>query len=133
LEGQSCLLSCGAPDSPVHHRTATVHVWCSISFHTENSRPLVLRIGWRTGHCLVCPTDRWRNHVSCEDCTADRCGGDRWLTEQSGAPPDSPMIFSRTSASKPESSKFTGDQPGAPDTVRYPTGQSVCLVSVGVG
>jgi hypothetical protein len=41
LEGQSCLLSCGAPDSRMHHRTTTVHVRCSISFHTENSRPLV--------------------------------------------------------------------------------------------
>jgi hypothetical protein len=26
LEGNSCLLSSGAPDSPVHHRIATVHV-----------------------------------------------------------------------------------------------------------
>jgi hypothetical protein len=50
--------------------------------------------------------------------------GDRWLTGQSGAPPDSPVIFSRTPPSIPESSTFTGDQPGAPDTVRCTTGQS---------
>jgi hypothetical protein len=37
----------------VHHRTATVHVRCMISFHTESNRPLVLGIGWRTGHCPV--------------------------------------------------------------------------------
>jgi hypothetical protein len=31
---------------------------------------------------------------------------DRWLTEQSGAPPDSPMIYSRTPPTKPKSSQF---------------------------
>jgi hypothetical protein len=72
----------------------------------------------------VYPTDRWRDHVSREDCAANRCASDRWLTGQSGAPPDSPVIFSRTPPSKPESRKFTGDQPGASDTVRCPTGQS---------
>jgi hypothetical protein len=77
-----------------------------------------------TPNSPMCPTDRWRDHVSREDYAADRCAGDRWLTGQSGAPPDSPMIFSRTPPSKPESSKFTGDQPGAPDTVRCPSGQS---------
>jgi hypothetical protein len=53
LEGKSCLLSGGAPDSPVHHRTSTVHVRCAISFHSWRSRPLQLRAGWRTGHCPV--------------------------------------------------------------------------------
>jgi hypothetical protein len=41
------------PDSPVCHRTATVHVRCAISFHSWRSRSLQLRVGWRTGHCLV--------------------------------------------------------------------------------
>jgi hypothetical protein len=31
-EGQSCLLSGGAPDSPVHHRTVTVDGPMLISF-----------------------------------------------------------------------------------------------------
>jgi hypothetical protein len=35
-------------------------------------------------------------HVSREDCVADCCLGDRWLTGQSGAPPDSLVNFSRT-------------------------------------
>jgi hypothetical protein len=35
-------------------------------------------------------------HASSADCAADRCAGDRWLTGQSGAPPDSPMNYSRT-------------------------------------
>jgi hypothetical protein len=50
--------------------------------------------------------------------------GDRWLTGQSGAPSDSPVNFSRTPPSILESSEFTADQPGAPDTVRCTTGQS---------
>jgi hypothetical protein len=33
-------------------------------------------------------------HVSHEDCAADRCSGDRWLTGRSGAPQDSPVNFS---------------------------------------
>jgi hypothetical protein len=41
------------PDSPVCHRTATVHVRCVISFHSWRSRPLQLRAGWRTGHYPV--------------------------------------------------------------------------------
>jgi hypothetical protein len=35
-------------------------------------------------------------HVSSADCAADRCAGDRWLTGQSGAPPDSPVNYSYT-------------------------------------
>jgi hypothetical protein len=35
-------------------------------------------------------------HASPADCAADRCTGDRWLTGQSGAPPDSPVNYSRT-------------------------------------
>jgi hypothetical protein len=53
LEGQTCLLSGGAPDSPVHHQTVTVAVRCAISFQFWRIRPLVLWIGWCTGHCPV--------------------------------------------------------------------------------
>jgi hypothetical protein len=35
-------------------------------------------------------------HASRSDCAADRCAGGRWLTGQSGAPPDSPVNYSRT-------------------------------------
>jgi hypothetical protein len=41
-----------------------------------------------------------------------------WLTGQSGAPPDSPVIYSRTPPSNPESGLFTETGPSAPDTVR---------------
>jgi hypothetical protein len=49
---------------------------------------------------------------------------DRWLTGQSGAPPDSPVIFSRMPPSSSRERPVDQRQPGAPDTVRCTTGQS---------
>jgi hypothetical protein len=139
-EGNSCLLSGGAPDSPV-----------LISFLFWRSRPLKKWSRWRTGHCPVPPSDRWLGHASRADCAADRwltgqsgappdspvnysrtpliASRERrlrrgWLTGQSSAPPDSPVIYSRTLPSSPESELFTETGPGAPDTVRCTTGQS---------
>jgi hypothetical protein len=63
-------------------------------------------------------------HASLADCAADRCAGGRWLTGQFGAPPDSPVNYSRTPPNFLESGLFTGGQPGAQDTVRCTTGQS---------
>jgi hypothetical protein len=48
----------------------------------------------RTVRCLL-PTIG-AGHASPADCVADRCPVDRWLTGQSGAPPDSPVNFSHT-------------------------------------
>jgi hypothetical protein len=47
---------------------------------------------------------------------------DCWLTGQSGAPPDSPVIYSRTPPSKSREQPVWQTQPGAPDTVRCTTG-----------
>jgi hypothetical protein len=55
-------------------------------------------------------------HASPVDCAADHCAGGCWLTGQSGAPPDSPVNYSRTPPKSPESDQFTGGQPGAPDS-----------------
>jgi hypothetical protein len=63
-------------------------------------------------------------HASPADLAADRCASGRWFTGQSGAPPDSPVNYSRTAPKTPESGQFAGSQPGAPDTVRCTTGQS---------
>jgi hypothetical protein len=49
---------------------------------------------------------------------------DCWLTGQSGAPPDSPVIYSRTPPSKSREQPVDTRQPGAPDTVRCTTEQS---------
>jgi hypothetical protein len=52
-EGHPCLLSSGAPDSPVRHRTVTVDGLMPISFLFWRRLPLQRRGSWRTGHCLV--------------------------------------------------------------------------------
>jgi hypothetical protein len=105
LEGKSCLLLGGAPDSPVHHRTVTVHVRCAISFHSWRSRPLQLQARWRTGHCPVPPADHWSGPRVARGFSGRPLrwrplahGTVRCTTGQSGAPPDSPVNYSRTPA-----------------------------------
>jgi hypothetical protein len=56
---------------------------------------------WCTPDSPVPPSDRWPGHASRADCAVDR-----WLGRQSGAPPSSPVIYSRTPPTKPESSQF---------------------------
>jgi hypothetical protein len=79
----------------------------------------------------VHPPDRWSSHALPADYAADRCADDRWLTGQSGAPPDSLVNYSRTLSSNPESGEFTAGSlahrtlSSAPlDTIRCTTGQS---------
>jgi hypothetical protein len=79
---------------------------------------------WRLGavdapDSPVPPSDRWPGHASRTDCAADR-----WLTGQSGAPPDSPVNYSRMPLANSRERPFHQSQPGAPDTVRCTTGQS---------
>jgi hypothetical protein len=45
---------------------------------------------------------------------------DRWLTGQSSAPPDSPVIYSRTPSFSSRERPFHQGQPGAPDTPVHP-------------
>jgi hypothetical protein len=113
----------------VAHRTTTVA--CPVLDFLPNraqstvaaSGPLAHRTLFGAHRTVRCPLPT----VGATTCRAKIArptvgAGNRWLTGQSGAPSDSPMIFSRTPLSIPESSTFTGDQPGAPDTVRCPTG-----------
>jgi hypothetical protein len=67
----------------------------------------------RTVRCP--PSDRWLGHASRADCAADR-----WLTGQYGAPPDSPVIFSRTPPSSSRERPVEQRQPGAPDSPVHP-------------
>jgi hypothetical protein len=107
------------------HRTVrctTGHCPVQISFLLWRSRPLALWSRWRTIHCPVhtgqsgAPSDRWHlPRARPADC---------WLTGQSGAPPDSPVIYSRTSPTISREQPVRLSQPGAPDTVRCTTGQS---------
>jgi hypothetical protein len=66
----------------------------------EDSEPLAHRTV-RCPHQTVGPATR---HAWIARPTVG--SADRWLTGQSGAPPYSPMIFSRTPPSRPESSLF---------------------------
>jgi hypothetical protein len=52
-EDNSCLLSGGAPDSPVCHRTGTVQYPVQIAFLNWRCRTLKIWSRWRTGHCPV--------------------------------------------------------------------------------
>jgi hypothetical protein len=122
-EGNYCLLSGGAPDSPVHHRTITS--MSGVDLLPNLAQPTVATPGWlahRTVRCLLLTVGA--GHASPADCTTDRCAGGRWLTGHSGAPPDSPVNYNRTPPSSPESGQFAGSQPGAPYTVQCTTGQS---------
>jgi hypothetical protein len=78
----------------VHHRTLS-----GADFFPILAQPTVEDFGAvgapDTVRCTpdspVPPSERWLGHASRADCAADR-----WLTGQSGAPPDSPVNFSRT-------------------------------------
>jgi hypothetical protein len=126
-EDNSCLLSPGAPDSPVHHRTLsgadplpylakpTIGTWEPLAHRTLSGAHRTVRCPIRP---LALATRRARiprPTVGPADC---------WLTGQSGAPPDSPVNFSRTPLTKSREQLVDGCQPGAPDTVRCTTGQS---------
>jgi hypothetical protein len=131
LEGQSCLLSGGAPDSPVRHWIATVHVRCPIPFQI-GLQPTVAD-WWQLAHRTLsgahrtvrCPLPTvGASHASPADLATDRRTGGRWLTGQSGAPPDSPVNYSRTPLKFSREWPVRRSWPGTPDTVRCTTGQS---------
>jgi hypothetical protein len=125
MEGYPCLLLSGAPDSPVRHQTGPVD--CPVRDLLPNRAqstvaalgPLAHQTLFGAHRTVRCPLST----VGATTCRAKIArptvgDGDHWLTGQSGAPPDSPVNYSRTPPSKPESGEFTADQPGAPDTVR---------------
>jgi hypothetical protein len=126
-EGNSCLLSPGAPDSPVHHRTLS-----SADFFPSLAKPTVgaleplahrtLSGAHRTVRCplLIVGSATRRARITWPTVGPADC----WLTGQSSAPPDSPVIYSRTPPSKSREQLVRQSQPGAPDTVRCTTGQS---------
>jgi hypothetical protein len=70
----------------------------------------------------VHPADRWSSHVSRVDCAEDCWRGRRWLTGQSGAPPDSPVNYSHVALFL--FPRATSSSRMSHRTVRYTTGQS---------
>jgi hypothetical protein len=119
-EGNSCLLSPGAPDSPVHHRTLS-----GADYFPSLAKPTVGDLEPLAHRTVRCPLLTVGSATRRARITRPTVGPvDCWLTGQSGAPPDSPMIYSRTPPSKSREQPVDRRQPGAPDTVRCTTGQS---------
>jgi hypothetical protein len=109
-EGNSCLLSPGAPNSLVHHRTLSgADFFPSLAKPTVGvSEPLAHRTlsgAHRTVRCPLLTVGSATRRAWITRSTVGRA--DCWLTRQSGAPPDSPVIYSRTPPTKPESSQLT--------------------------
>jgi hypothetical protein len=120
-EGRSCLLSPSAPDSPVHHRTLSgADFFPYLAKPTvEDSEPLAHRTLSGAHQTVWCPLLAVGSATCPAQIARPTVGpADRWLTGQSGAPPDSPVIYSRTPPSKSREQQVRQSQPGAPDTVR---------------
>jgi hypothetical protein len=126
-EGNSCLLSPSTPDSPVHHRTLSgTDFFPSLAKLTVGgSEPLA----HRTVRCplLTVGSATRRARITRPTVGPDDC----WLTGQSGAPPDSLVIYSRTPPSKSREQPVwqtpawcTRQCPVHHRTVRCTTGQS---------
>jgi hypothetical protein len=94
----------GPPDSPVVHRTFTVH--CSVRLLAP-----ALTLHTLSAHCSLLQTTVG---------AVSRCSA--WHTGQSGATPDSPVNYSGVAPQIPEAEQFRVDLPGAPDTVRWHSG-----------
>jgi hypothetical protein len=126
-EGKSCLLSTGAPDSPVHHRTLSgADLFPILAQPTvEDLEPLAHRTLSGAHRTVRCPHQIVGSATRHARIARPTVGSaDRWLTGQSGAPPDIPVIYSRTSSFNSRERPFHQSQPGAPDTVQCTTGQS---------
>jgi hypothetical protein len=119
-EGNSCLLSPGAPDSPVH----TGH--CPMpDFFPSMAKPTVGSLGAvGAPDSPVPPSSRWLGHVSRADRAADRWPGRPLAHRTVRCTPDSPVNYSRTSPVNSRERPVRSSQPGAPDTVRCTIGQS---------
>jgi hypothetical protein len=120
LEGKSCLLSPGAPDSPVH----TGHCPVRISFLSWRSRPLAPGSRWRTGHCPVYTGQSGAPSRPLARPRVSRRSRSRPLARPTVGSPDSPVNYSPTPSNSSRERPVRLSQPGAQDTVRCTTGQS---------
>jgi hypothetical protein len=127
LEGQSCLLLGGALDSPVCHRTATVHVRCPIPFQIGRSRPLQIGGSWRTKHCSV---HTGQSGAPCRPLERATRRPRIWrptIALAAVGSPDSPVNYSRTPMKFSREWPVRRSWPAPPDTVWCTTGQSGAL------
>ena len=124
MEGNSCLLSGGAPDN--HCSMSGVDLLPFLAQPTVGSSGWLAHRTLSGAHRTVqCPQPTVGvGHVSRADCAVDRCSGGRWLTGQSGAPPDSPVNYRRTPLKISREWPVRRSWPDALDTVQCTTGQS---------
>ena len=116
MEGNSCLLSGGAPDSPVHHRTSTVHCPVRISFLKWHSRPLQNCSCWRTGHCPVHTGQSGAPSRPLAGATRRARIARPTVALVAVGSPDSPVNYSRTPLKISREWPVRRSWPGAPDS-----------------
>ena len=114
-EGNSCLLSTGAPNSPVHHRTLS-----GADFFPILAQPTI-EVLELLAHRTLSGAHRT---VRCPLQTVGPATRHKRIARPTVGSPDSPVIFSRTPPSSSRERPVDHCQPGAPDTVRCTTGQS---------
>ena len=131
MEGNIFFLSGGTPDSPVHHRIGSVA--CPMRDLLPNRAQLTVGATVVLAHRTLSGahrTVRCANYLLAQATrrpliALSTVGAvDRWLTGQSGAPPDSPVNYSRTPLKFSREWSVRWSWPGVPDTVRCTTGQS---------
>jgi hypothetical protein len=129
------LLSHGAPDSPVRHRTLSGAPATSPDRYGSTVGASVF---WATGQSSGAPDKSCRlSSVSSgaaltsarvgAHCSTFNAFSRRPLARSShcsAGTPDSPVNYSGAASQIPETGKFGVGFPGAPDTVRWHTGQS---------
>jgi hypothetical protein len=127
-EGNSCLLSPGAPDSPVHHRTLSGAppdtVRCRfLSFFGEADRWCLRAVGApETVRCPLLAVGSATRRARIKRPTVGPATVGSPDTVR--CTPDSPVNYSRTSLISSQEQQVRLSQYGAPDTVRCTTGQS---------
>jgi hypothetical protein len=133
LEGHSCLLTFGAPDSPVQTGHCPVPDFLpKMAQSTVASQRAVGAPDMSGAHQTVrCPLLAVGSATCPAQIARPTVGpADRWLTRQSGAhrtvrcSPDSPVNYRRTSPVNSRERPVRPSQSGAPNTVRCTTGQS---------
>jgi hypothetical protein len=122
-EGNSCLLSPGAPDSPVHHRTLS-----GADFLPYLAKPTIGSLGAVTVRCTPdSPVHTGQSGAPSRPLAwprVSRGSRSRPLARPIVGSPDSLVNYSRTPLIPSREQLVRLSQPGAPDTVRCTTGQS---------
>jgi hypothetical protein len=129
-EGISCLLSPGAPDSPVHHRTLSgADLFPYLAKPTVGAlEPLAHRTlsgAHRTVRCPLLAVGSATRRARIKRPTVGPATVGSPDTVR--CTPDSPVNYSRTPLISSREQQVRLSQPGAPDTVRCTTGQSSAL------